>query len=76
MAVIALVEEAYKAKNGTYATSIDQLAEVSGNPAEFRTAMTVLFMPEPFKMEAGNRGWRIRAIARDRHHTPVVREGP
>ena len=74
--MIALVEEAYKAKNGTYATSIDQLAEVSGNPAEFRTAMTVLFMPEPFKMEAGNRGWRIRAIARDRHHTPVVREGP
>lgn len=76
LSVIALVQEAYKAKNGTYATSIDQLAEASGNPAEFRTAMAVLFMPEPFKMEAGNRGWRIRAAARDRHRTPVVREGP
>lgn len=76
LSVIAQVQEVYKAKNGTYATSIDQLAEASGDPAEFRTAMAVLFMPEPFKMEAGNRGWRIRAVARDRHRTPVVREGP
>lgn len=76
LAVIAAVQEAYKQKNGTYATSIDQLAEASGDPAEFRTAMAVLFMPEPFKMEAGNRGWRIRAAARDRRRTAVVREGP
>ena len=76
LAVIAEVEEAYKAKNGTYASNLDQLADASGNPAEFRTAMAVIFMPEPFKMEAGNRGWRIRAAARDRFRTPVVREGP
>lgn len=76
LSVIAQVQEAYKAKHGTYAVSIDQLAEVSGDPAEFRTAMAVLFMPEPFKMEAGNRGWRIRAVARDRARTTVVREGP
>lgn len=76
LSVIAMVQEAYKEKNGTYAASIDQLAEASGNPAEFRTAMAVLFMPQPFKMEAGNRGWRIRAQARDRHHTAVVRAGP
>lgn len=76
LAVIAQVQEAYKEKHGTYATSIEQLAEASGNPAEFRTAMAVLFRPEPFKMEAGNRGWRIRAAALDRRGTPVVREGP
>jgi uncharacterized RDD family membrane protein YckC len=76
LAVIAQVQEVYKEKHGTYATSIDQLAEASGDPAQFRTAMAVLFRAEPFKMEAGNRGWRIRAQARDRHHTPVVREGP
>lgn len=76
LAVIAQVEEAYKAKNGTYASTLDQLADASGNPAEFRAAMAVIFMPEPFKMEAGNRGWRIRAAARDRFRTPVVREGP
>jgi len=76
LAVIAEVQEAYKAKHGTYAVSIDQLAEVSGNPPEFRTAMALLFMTEPFKMEAGNRGWRIKAQARDRHRTAVVREGP
>lgn len=74
--VIARVQEAYKEKNGTYATSIEQLAEASGDPAQFRTAMAVLFRPEPFKMEAGNRGWRIRAVALDRQRTPVVREGP
>ena len=76
LAVIAQVQEVYKTKNGVYATSIEQLAEASGDPAEFRTAMALLFMPEPFKMEAGNRGWRIRAAARDRARTPVVREGP
>ena len=74
--MIAQVQEAYKAKHGTYASSIEQLAEVSGDPAEFRTAMAALFRAEPFKMEAGNRGWRIRAAAFDRRRTPVVREGP
>lgn len=74
--VISQVQEAYKAKHGTYAGSIEQLAEVSGDPAEFRTAMSGLFRAEPFKMEAGNRGWRIRAAALDRRRTPVVREGP
>lgn len=76
LAVIAEVQEEYKAKNGTYASTLDQLADASGNPPEFRAAMSVIFMPEPFKMEAGNRGWRIRAAARDRFRTPVVREGP
>jgi uncharacterized RDD family membrane protein YckC len=76
LSVVAQVEEAYKEKHGTYATSIDELAEVSGDPPEFRAAMAVLFLPEPFKMEAGNRGWRIRAVARDRQRTSVVRSGP
>jgi uncharacterized RDD family membrane protein YckC len=76
LSVIAEVQEAYKAKNGTYATSIEQLADASGDPVEFRVAMAKLFMPEPFKMEAGNRGWRIRAAARDRFRTPVVKDGP
>lgn len=76
LAVIARVQEAYREKHGTYATSIDELAEASGDPAEFRTAMAVIFRPEPFKMEAGNRGWRIRAAALDRHRTPVERDGP
>lgn len=76
LSVIARVQEAYKEKNGTYAATIDQLAEVSGDPAEFRSAMALLFMPEPFKMEAGNRGWRISAAAKDRRRTPVRREGP
>lgn len=76
LAVIARVQDAYKEKHGVYATSIDQLAEVSGDPAEFRSAMAMIFMPEPFVMEAGNRGWRIRAAAKDRRRTTVSRDGP
>lgn len=74
--VIARIQEAYKEKNGTYATSIEQLAEASGDPVEFSAAMLQIFLPEPFSLEAGNRGWRIRAAAHDRHRTRVVREGP
>jgi uncharacterized RDD family membrane protein YckC len=76
LSVIARVQDVYKETHGTYATSIDQLAEASGDPAQFRVAMALLFMPEPFKMEAGNRGWRIRALARDRKRTLVTRSGP
>jgi|CXWL01.1.fsa_nt_gi uncharacterized RDD family membrane protein YckC len=76
LAVIARVQELYKEKNGTYATSIEQLSEVSGDREVFSAAMADIFMPSPFIMEAGNRGWRIRAAARDRHRTSVVRAGP
>ena len=76
LSVIALVQEAYKDKNGQYASSIDQLASASGDPEQFKAAMAGLFMPEPIEMEAGNRGWRIRALARDRRRTPVVKSGP
>jgi len=74
--VISQVEEAYKAKNGTYAANLDQLADASGNPAEFRAAMAVIFMPEPFKMEAGKPGLAHQGRrARPLPHA-VVREGP
>ena len=39
---------------------IEQLAEASGNPPEFRTAMAALFMPEPFKMEAADTDVKVR----------------
>lgn len=76
LSVISVVQEAYKDKNQTYATTIDQLAEASGDPAEFKEAMAQLFVEGSFEMEAGNRGWRIRARAKDRRKTPVVRVGP
>ncbi len=76
LAVIARVQELYKERTGTYAASIEQLAEASGDHEMFSAAMAAIFMPEPFIMEAGNRGWRIRAAARDRHRTRVTRAGP
>ncbi|MBI3289472.1 MAG: RDD family protein [Elusimicrobia bacterium] len=76
LAVIARVQEAYKEKNGTYATSIEELAQASGDAEEFKAAAAAIFRPDPFQMEAGNRGWRIRVAARDRRGTIVVRDGP
>jgi len=74
--VIAQIEEAYKAKHGTYAASIDDLAEASGDPALFRTALLDVFRPRPFKLEAGNAAWRVTAAAKDRRNTIVARRGP
>lgn len=76
LSVIARVQDTYKERHGTYAASIEQLAEASGDPATFKAAMSELFLPEPFVMEAGSRGWRIRAAARDRGQTRVFRAGP
>lgn len=76
LAVIARVQEAHKEKHGTYAASLDELADSSGDAAEFKSAMAELYRSEGFTIEGGNRRWRIRASARDRFSTPIVREGP
>lgn len=74
--VIASIQEAYKQKNGVYADSIEGLAEASGDAEVFRKAMLDVFAPTPFILEAGNRGWRVTAAAKDRRATRVRRSGP
>ncbi len=74
--VIARVEAACLARNGTYAASLDDLAQASGDPATFRAAMGALFAPSPFLVEGGNRRWRVTVAAKDRRRTVIVREGP
>ena len=74
--VIARIEEAYRAKNGTYAATVQDLAEASGDVELFRSAMLDVFRPTPFRLLAGNRRWRVVAVAKDRRGTLVHREGP
>jgi uncharacterized RDD family membrane protein YckC len=74
--VIAQIEETYRAKNGTYAATVQDLASASGDVELFRSAMLDVFRPTPFQLVAGNKRWRVIAAAKDRRNTLVRREGP
>ncbi len=74
--VIAKIEATYRAKNGTYAASVSDLAAASGDVELFRSAMLDVFRPTPFQLQAGNEGWRVVAAAKDRRNTLVYRRGP
>ncbi|HEX4046736.1 MAG TPA: RDD family protein [Elusimicrobiota bacterium] len=74
--VIARIQDAYRAKNGTYASSVADLASASGDVELFRSAMLDVFRPTPFILQAGNARWRVVAAAKDRRNTLVRREGP
>jgi uncharacterized RDD family membrane protein YckC len=76
LTVIGQIEEAYHAKNGTYASTVQDLAEASGDVEVFRSAMLDVFRPAPFNVLAGNKRWRVVAAAKDRRNTLVRREGP
>ena len=76
LGVVAKIEEVYRARHNTYTASVQDLAEASGDVELFRSAMLDVFSPTPFKLQAGNRGWRVVAAAKDRRHTLVRREGP
>ena len=74
--VMAQVEEAYKASHATYTQSLGDLAQASGDGDKFRAAMSGIFDPNQFTVEAGNRGYRISGMAQDRRKTRVTIEGP
>lgn len=76
LVVLARIEEAYKAKTGTYTSSLAELAAASGDMEKFRSAMGEIFEPNLFQLEAGNRRYRISAAAQDRKKTRVAVEGP
>jgi uncharacterized RDD family membrane protein YckC len=74
--IMAQVEEAYKSTHSAYTKSLTDLAEASGDPAQFRSAMADIFDPNQFMVEAGNRGYRISGVALDGRHTRVAISGP
>jgi uncharacterized RDD family membrane protein YckC len=74
--VLAQIEEAAKAKGGSYTKSVDELAQASGDPAKFRAAMRELFDPELIQIEAGSKAYRITVAAKDRGASRVRLEGP
>jgi uncharacterized RDD family membrane protein YckC len=76
LTVIGQIEEKSREKNGTYAATVQDLAEASGDTVLFRSAMLDVFRPTPFQLVAGNKGWRVVAAAKDRRNTLVRRAGP
>jgi uncharacterized RDD family membrane protein YckC len=76
LAILAQIEEAFKKEHGRYTDSLPDLAQASGDAEQFRAAMSELFVRDGFVLEAGNRGYRISAKARDHLRTRVVIEGP
>jgi len=76
LSILAQIEEAYKAKNGSYTRSLPDLVDASGDPVEFRKAMVEIFDPNLFRIEAGAGKYRISGVAKDRAETRVRIEGP
>ena len=74
--ILAQIEEAFKQGHGAYTDTLADLSAASGDPIQFQQAMSELFDPNRFKLRAGNRGYRIEAVARDRRRTRVALEGP
>lgn len=70
------IQEKYREKNGTYARQLAEIAEASGDPAVFRGALADIFHGNVVNLDAGNKGYRFSARARDRKRTRVIVEGP
>ncbi len=74
--VVSQIEDAYKSKHGAYTDSLADLAVASGNPQKFRDAMSALFNPDRFQLQAGNNIYWVSAEAKDRRGTRLILEGP
>ena len=74
--IVAQIEESYKSVHGNYTGSLSDLTMASGNPQEFKMAMSEIFHPDRFKLEAGNDRYWISAVANDRRSTRLILEGP
>jgi uncharacterized RDD family membrane protein YckC len=74
--IMAQIEEAYKAKNGSYTDSLAELVQASGDPAEFTKAMAEIFDPNLFQFKVGASNYRLSGVAKDRAKTRVRIDGP
>ncbi len=74
--ILARVEEAHKERHGRYTDSLAELAEASGDVEQFKQALLEIFDPNLFRVEAGPKGYRISAAAKDRAKTRVHIQGP
>lgn len=74
--VLAQIQEEHKSRRGAYTSSLAELAAASGDAAQFAASMNEIFDPHKFSISAGNRGYRMSAVARDRRGTRVSISGP
>lgn len=76
LAVLAEIQEAYRAERGRYSSSLVELARASGDPRKFRAAMEEIFQPDGFVVIGRESRYELRARARDRRKTVVTLTGP
>lgn len=78
LSIMAEIEEAWrKDHNGVYTDQLSDLAQASGDPVKFRQAMSELFdYKRGFRLQAGNRGYRIEGTAKDLWRTRLIVDGP
>lgn len=69
-----LLERLHHDRFGRYADSVEALARLSGDPAQFTRDIETLF--DPVRVKLLDRGYRIEARARDAARTPLSLEGP
>ena len=74
--VLARIQDAHKARYGSYTSDMAAMAEVSGDAGQFASAIKELFDLESLRIDAGNIGYRMSARAKDRKRTVVVIKGP
>lgn len=74
--ILARIQEKHKAAHGVYADTLEKLADASGDRDEFHGAISSLFHPHTFEIQAGDLRYRVSASARDHRRTKVVIEGP
>jgi hypothetical protein len=77
LVIMADIEESYHKDHSVYADSMDQLAAASGDAVKFQQAMNELFYTRlGFKLQAGNRRYKIEGSAQDAWHTRLLMTGP
>lgn len=74
--IVARIEEAYFAAHGAYTDSLADLAQASGDPEAFHSAMEDIFDPHLIEIKAGNKRYRITVAALDRRRTRLTVDGP
>jgi len=71
---IAVLEEGHFARYGTYTNDLLRLSLLSGDPVQFQRDTQKVLEPKGFKIGVKGKGYKIKAVAKDKDHTVVVYE--
>ncbi len=71
---IAILEETHHNLYGYYTNDLKRLALLSGDPVRFRRDTQAALEPKGFQLGVQGEHYKIRALAKDEKHTPVMFE--